>query len=276
MNALPNTVLIGAPKAGTTSLCHDLQGHPDIYMYPSKETHFFSYNYNQGIEHYRSLFRPSGETIVMEASPEYSARGRSETSVARMREHIPDARIIYMVRHPLRRLESEYVQELANGFKPIAFRDAVFDWKLLEGSLYEKNYLTFCEAFAPERIHVVFFEDYVADKPRVISDLLRFLGVEQDPAIYATRAAKNTREEKIVDPPLVKTLRRIGLIDRFKHHIPDSLKLWLKRRISQPVDADIVWDDALLAKILPEVSRDAANFLKRCGKQTDYWFSSDI
>ena len=271
MTALPNTILVGAAKAGTTSLCSDLEHHPDIYLYPSKETHFFSFRYDQGIDYYRSLFRPSGQKIVMEASPEYSTRGQSQKSVDRMLQHIPDAKLIYMVRNPMRRLESEYVQELANGLKPVAFRDAVFDWDLIDGSLYEKNYQIFAKAFSPENVHVVFFEDYLSDKSGTVSALLRFLGVDDSPAVLADRQAKNTRDEKIVDPPLMKALRRIKLFERFKHLVPDSLKLKLKKQISHKIEADIIWDKDLLSKVTPVIRKDAEQFLNRFGKPAEYW-----
>lgn len=272
MSALPNTILIGAAKAGTTSLCRDLERHPDIYMYPSKETHFFSFRYDQGIDHYQSLFRPNGQKIIMEASPEYSTRGQSRQTVARMLEHIPDVRLVYMVRHPLRRLESEYVQELANGLRPAPFREALFDWNLIEGSLYEKNYQIFAEAFSPERLHVIFFEDYLRDKTGTLSALSQFLGVDDDPAVARTREARNTRDEKTIDPPLLKALRRLHVFERFKHLVPARLKLLLKKQISQKVEADTTWDDELRAQVLPEIERDATAFLARFGKPKEYWF----
>lgn len=272
MSVLPNTILVGAAKAGTTSLCRDLEKHPDIYMYPTKETHFFSFNYEMGIDHYRSLFRPAGQKIVMEASPEYSVRGKTRVTVERMLRHIPDVRVIYMTRSPLKRLESEYVQELANGRKPLSFEQAVFDWNLLDGSLYEKNYRIFAEAFSPENVHVIFFEDYLSDKAATLSALLKFLGVAEDPMVYADRKPANTRNEQIVDPPLVKRLRGIRSFERLKPLVPDSVKLMLKRRISQEVKADIVWHDSLLKRVMPKIRDDAEVFLERHEKPMALWF----
>ncbi len=272
MSALPNTILVGAAKAGTTSLCRDLEHHPDIYMYPSKETHFFSFRYDQGIDHYRSLFRPTGQKVVMEASPEYSTKGQTQRTVDRMLQHMPEARVIYMVRHPLRRLESEYFQELANGSDPVPFSEALFDWNLLDGSLYDKNYQILVKAFSADDVHVVFLEDYKADKRETISKLLTFLGIVDDPVVLEDRSARNTREEKIVDPPVLKTLRKIRLFERAKHLVPDAVKLKLKKGISQKVHADITWDTALLNKVMPVIEDDAGKFLARFGKTRDYWF----
>ncbi len=276
MSALPNTLLIGAAKAGTTSLCDDLNRHPSIYLFPSKETHFFSYYYDRGIDYYRSLFHPSGEKIVMEASPEYTTGGRSQVSALRISEHLAGVKLIYMVRHPLRRLQSEYVQELANGKAAIPFRDAIFDWNLLEGSLYEKNYQIFSNAFSPDRVHVLFFEDYVTDKASTISALLDFMGADPVHEVFADRQAKNTREDKVIDPRFLKLIHHNRTFQRFRHLLPGNAKRWLRGLTSKKVVADANWDDALLAKIMPELRQDADQFLKRFGKPADYWFSADI
>lgn len=272
MAALPNTILVGAAKAGTTSLCRDLENHPDIYMYPTKETHFFSFNYGMGIDHYRSLFRPTGQKIIMEASPEYSVRGKTRLTVDRMLKHIPRARVIYMTRSPLKRLESEYVQELANGRKPLSFEQAVFDWNLLDGSLYEKNYQIFADAFSPENVHVIFFEDYLTNKAATLAALLRFLGVDDEPSVYVDRRPINTRCKQIVDPPLMKKLRGVRSFERLRPLVPDSIKLMLKKSISQEVKADIVWNDALLDRVMPKIRDDAEIFLRRHEKPMALWF----
>ena len=272
MSTLPNTLLVGAAKAGTTSLCRDLERHPDIYMYPSKETHFFSFRYDKGIDYYQSLFRPNGQPIVMEASPEYSTRGHTQRSADRIAEHIPDARIIYMVRHPLRRLESEYVQELANGLDPLPFSKAIFDWNLIEGSLYQKNYQIFADKFGPENIHVLFFEDYLAEKEAALSDLMAFLNVTDKPDVSAPRKATNTRDEKVIDPPLLKTLRELPLFERAKHLVPDGVKLALKKHISRTVEAETTWDTDVLNAIMPSIRNDAQVFLPRYGKDMGFWF----
>src|SRR6056297_3607027 len=125
MCALPNTILIGAAKSGTTSLAYDLSIHPDIYFYHSKETHFFSFNYGKGIEWYKSLFSPDGEVVVMEGSPEYASIGQSEKIAQRINAHIPKAKLIYMVRDPIKRIPSMYIQQLENGEEDVGISTAL-------------------------------------------------------------------------------------------------------------------------------------------------------
>lgn len=271
MPSLPNTILIGAAKAGTTSLCSDLQHHPDIWMYPSKETRFFSARYDRGLDYYRSLFRPTGQKIVMEGSPDYATGRRAGRVADRIHAALPDVRLIYMVRDPIVRIESAYVQELANGRAPVEFSRAMHEWGLLQGSLYEQVYTIFTERFPESRIHVIFFEDYLADKPAVIRDLCRFLEIPDSASTMAERKPANTRAEKIVDPPVVKALRRMRGFETYKHLVPHRLKLALKRRVAAPIDAGIAWTPALRAEVTHRVRPDAARFLDRFGKPADFW-----
>ena len=72
----PNYFVIGAPKAGTTSLCSHLGAHPDVFMSDPKEPQFFSHNLHRGYEWYASLFESaSGHAAVGEGSTTYSSTG---------------------------------------------------------------------------------------------------------------------------------------------------------------------------------------------------------
>ncbi len=271
MTSLPNTILIGAAKAGTTSLCKDLDFHPDVYLYPSKETRFFSAGYDKGLDYYRSLFHPKGQKVIMEASPDYSTGLRAPRVADRIHADLPNARLIYMVREPLARMESEYVQELANGHTRIDFAEAVSAWKLLNGSLYDETYEIFTKHFREDQIHVVFFEDYVSDKVAVMRDLCEFLGIEEATEASLERKAANSRSEKIVDPRLLKKLRRFRFFEKYKHLVPHRVKLALKRSVSKSVNGRVQWTPALREKIEMRVRPDAAKFLKRFGKPADFW-----
>jgi hypothetical protein len=146
---LPNFFIVGAPKTGTTSLYHYLRQHPQIYMSPIKEPHFFSeevreenlnnrlrshYTRNtrglteflarpddrflyRGIvsrwEDYVRLFDGAGNAIAVgEASVGYL---RSETAPTRIAQMIPQARIVILLRNPIERAFSQYLYGVASG-----------------------------------------------------------------------------------------------------------------------------------------------------------------
>ena len=108
---LPHAIVIGTPKSGTTTLCGALMRHPDIYMYPKKETHFFNDLFTKrDMAWYKSLFAPAPEgALLMEGTPDYAMSHCVERTSKRIAEHIPDAKLIMMVRDPVDRIESHYV-----------------------------------------------------------------------------------------------------------------------------------------------------------------------
>src|SRR4051812_23135116 len=103
---LPNLLVIGAAKAGTTSLWHYLDAHPSVFMAPAKELHFFDLdeNWNRGIPWYAEHFAGSESSpVVGEATPGYTRYPHRPHAAARAAATVPDARLIYLVRDPIER-----------------------------------------------------------------------------------------------------------------------------------------------------------------------------
>jgi hypothetical protein len=120
---LPDFLILGAQKAGTTALYAYLRWHPEI-MGPSwKEVSFFDRHYGRGVRWYRGHFplRSRGR-IVGEASPGYLFH---PLAPARVRETVPDAKLIVLLRDPVDRALSHYHHEVALGREPLSFEDAL-------------------------------------------------------------------------------------------------------------------------------------------------------
>lgn len=116
---LPDFVIVGAQKAGTTSLFHYLQQHPRIATPSSKEVHYFDYNYHRGENWYRGHFQLAadkekaeqelGESVLtFEASPYYMYH---PLAIERMQADLPGAKAIAMMRDPVARTYSHYWHE---------------------------------------------------------------------------------------------------------------------------------------------------------------------
>ena len=104
--ALPNFFIAGTMRSGTTSLTRYLDAHPDVFIAPQKEIHYFDLNYPRGIDWYRQQFsNVDREVAVGDATPSYVYL---EEAVARMTETVPDARVIVLLRHPVDRAYSHY------------------------------------------------------------------------------------------------------------------------------------------------------------------------
>src|SRR4051794_28578727 len=106
---LPDFIVIGTTKGGTTSLWRYLSDHPDIFMPTRKELRFFSNNerWRQGVEWYARQFEGAGEhQLVGEASPQYTSWPRYPHVPERMASVVPNAKLIYLVRDPVARTAS--------------------------------------------------------------------------------------------------------------------------------------------------------------------------
>ncbi len=109
---IPNFLIIGQTKCATTTLWSLLGDHPQIFMCDPKEPHYFSVpeRYAQGIQWYESLFEGAGDAIAIgEASASYAGARYGQVASERIFETLPNARLIYCVRHPLRRIESAWI-----------------------------------------------------------------------------------------------------------------------------------------------------------------------
>ena len=123
---LPDFIIVGAQKAGTTSLFSYLRQHAAIRMSYVKEVHYFDHNHHRGERWYRSHFPfskslPTG-TLVGEASPYYLVHPHAPR---RIRELLPSTKLIALLRNPVERAISHYFHERSRGREPMGLRDAL-------------------------------------------------------------------------------------------------------------------------------------------------------
>jgi hypothetical protein len=134
LRLLPSYLIIGAQRAGTTSLHRYLVQHPAVRtMLRTKGVHFFDTNYVRGIDWYASRFptrlygwyvrqRHGMELLTGEASPYYVFHPQVPYRVAR---HLPDVKLILLLRDPVQRAYSHYQHEVARGFETLGFEEAI-------------------------------------------------------------------------------------------------------------------------------------------------------
>lgn len=121
---LPGVIIIGAQRSGTTSLFDVMRRHDEIEGAAVKEIHFFDENYRRGLSWYRSFFRFPGENgaLPMEATPFYLAHPHAPKRIA---QHVPEAKLIAMLRDPTSRAISHYRYSVALGREPLPLIDAL-------------------------------------------------------------------------------------------------------------------------------------------------------
>jgi hypothetical protein len=203
---LPNFLIIGAQKSGTTSLYYYLKQHPEIYMSPAKEVHFFDNEGGKpdfggppgrrpmfpnptGIEEYRAMFSGAkNEKAIGEASPSYMYVPKVPE---RIKHHIPEAKLIAVLRDPAERAYSAFLHTLRSGREPLDdFGEALRaeqgrveqNWHHLyhyrARGLYHEQLLRYHEAFGPDKVRVHLYEDLSRNPAGVVQDICRFVGVD--------------------------------------------------------------------------------------------------
>jgi hypothetical protein len=197
---LPDFVIVGAARAGTTALHEYLRPHPEVFLPPRKELHFFDANFDRGLDWYRAHFDAAEEgTVVGEATPSYLYRPEW---IDRMAAVVPTARLVAILRHPVDRAWSHYWMNRWQGREPLSFADALAreDERVADGSAATRRfaylgagrYLPQLEhaarRYPRERILVLLFDDLRTDPASTYRSVCRFLGVtERVPDVVGSR-----------------------------------------------------------------------------------------
>jgi hypothetical protein len=189
---LPNFLIIGAQKSGTTSLRYYLEEHPEIYMHP-KEIHFFDDRngaFNRGVGYYRSFFENlSGARIVGECTPCYMF---PEEAPQRIHAVIPDVRLAIIMRNPVDRAYSHYWKNIKNGREKYSFEEAIereaarmekSQWHRLQFSyvargFYSDQLMRFLTHFSLKDILVLIFEEFTKSPQECLRKVYSFLGID--------------------------------------------------------------------------------------------------
>lgn len=206
---MPNFLIIGAQKAGTTALYEYLRQHPQIYMSPVKEPHFFTYEGEKvdsrgpgrssifpitNIDVYRTLFQGvSNEMAIGEASPSYLY---SLKAPERIRHYVPKARLIAILRHPVERAYSNFLHLIRDGREPQtnfvqALREEEtricdnwgFHWHYQQKGFYYTQLKRYFDMFDRDQIRVYLYEDLSTNPVSVLENVFQFLGVGEEFAL---------------------------------------------------------------------------------------------
>lgn len=268
---LPDFIIIGAAKAGTTSLYKVLSQHPDIFMSTPKEPEFFARDelYSQGIDSYARLFENAdSRQLCGEASTLYSLSPLFPLTATRMRQHVPDVKLIYVLREPVARAYSYYLQQVKNrqnstqdpvvhrSFEECLFphnypnrapRDAFFapfkdhlpdDPALfLAGSDYPTQIKAYLAHFNRSQMHFVLFENLMSKPAETLAQILTFLGVDPERMPSDQMARANISEdhfEKLRQTEAIKNVRsRLGPLYAPARLLPENLKNMAKSWLAQ-------------------------------------------
>lgn len=183
---LPTYVYVGTARSASTYMYHVLSSHPEILDIGVKELFFFNRCYDKGLEWYSSFFK---------GAENYKAAGEFTNTyfidpicLQRIKEHLPNVKILFSLREPVERAFNNYYfemfsqvlmtpEELARG---ISFQEWATKPVVYAHGDYYKNLKTYFDAFPRENIHVSFFDDLKSDPRKFVRDLYSFMGVDPD------------------------------------------------------------------------------------------------
>lgn len=198
--AFPNLFIVGAAKAGTTSLYAHLRSHPEVWMSAWKEPHFFA-NVAPASQ-MRHLVRTFSELEYLQlfaGAEAFRVRGEASPSylwdkdaAIRISERVPEARIIILLRDPVERAYSHYLMDVREGLQRHPFLQALLiDDKIEERrwgtrshlyvdlGMYASQIRRYMDVFPREQILIVDFELLALERDRLFDELADFLKISQ-------------------------------------------------------------------------------------------------
>jgi len=179
---LPDFLIVGPQKCATTWAYKCLCDHPEVYMPDTDSVHFFDMNYHEGINWYQDFFDlDKGAIAVGEETPSYI---RDHSVPSRISEHLPDVKLIFMIRNPVDRAFSHYWHEKSKEKISFNFEEIFKNYDLYQNwvvpGLYHRHISRFEEHFPSDNIKLAFFEDLIKDDRAFIQDIYEFVGVDSD------------------------------------------------------------------------------------------------
>lgn len=277
---LPDLIVIGAMKSGTTSLYHYLSLHPEIAMAQSKELHFFSneQRWGRGVAWYEACFTNEAK-IRGEASPSYTKYPLVNNVPDRMYSVVPEAKLIYILRDPVNRILSEYVHYRADGTEHRTLSKALADLKNNQ-YVYNSKYYTqlkqYLQFYPEANIFVTTLEELNAQPQQTLQDVFRFLDVDDSfyHPDYTQRfhASSEKRLKNQFGLFLTKTFRQSKIKNKIRSALPtfvDRVYISLSRsdvKIEKPV-----LDEHQRQALINELKDDIEQLRNYTGNKFEYW-----
>ena len=251
MQKWPNLFIVGAAKAGTTSLAYYLQQHPSIYVSPFKEPHFFSqispsphlkafFPSVSNEADYLKLYKDARqEAILCEASTSYLwTQGTPE----RIHEKVPHAKIIILLREPVGRAYSHYLNDVREGTEKRPFLQAVTEdyeqrnkgWGVsylyVDLGLYCHQVEKYLAIFPASHVYIEFFETFIGSPVSTLASIFKFLDVDPEFAQSVRLEEKNAfsvprgklSQALLASPRARETIRAV---------VPRSLRMFMREKV---------------------------------------------
>jgi hypothetical protein len=273
--ALPNAVVVGVSKCGTSALHYYLDLHPEISASHPKELNFFieELNWRKGVGWYRRHFSADARVRV-ESSTGYTAPWFAGVP-ERMASLIPDAKLIFMVRDPIERMLSHYLHYHLAGDEPRDVSEALADResRYVVRSRYYMQLEPFLERFPASNIFVAAQEDLLDSRREAMRAVYRFLGIDDSfwsPKMERLRNPTGGKGGGFAIAERLKRMPGAGVVYR----LPEEAKWLIERLVYAPggkASDRPELGEALRASLIEHLADDIAHLRHVTGRQFRGW-----
>jgi Sulfotransferase domain len=278
---MPNLIIIGGLKCGTTSIHHYLGLHPEIQMSKPKELNFFveELNWDLGLDWYRGRF-DNRLPVRGESSPHYTNEPRYTGVAERIREHAPDAKLLYMVRDPISRILSHWRHATGAGYETRPMEDVLGrdDQTYVTRSMYWQQLQPYLGLFDRGQIEVITQEELQTDREGTMGKAFRYLGVSEDftSEQFDREWEKSTAKESDQYQLMEKLIKFPGFrsFDRNFDRLPERMR-WMVEKVVHDPDAPSApkpeLPDAIRDRLLSLYGEDVATLQEFAGRKFEGW-----
>lgn len=276
---LPHFLIIGAMKAGTTTLYRDLLVNPEIYLPAIKEPHNLVSEQvlsPKGKEEYEALFRLARPSQTCgEASTGYTKRPTYSGVPGRARSLIgPDLKVIYLVREPVARIISHHYHSYSSGvFGPDIDREVREQPVLLDYSRYAMQVEPWIETFGSSHVLILVFEEFVAARQSTVRRVSEFLGITPRESLINEEAIYNKSDGKPTRSPFWRKIRTSHVYRQFvQPYLPTKMRDRMRQAVlpKAPPRPDPP-SEQTVAMIYEELAEDMDRLQNLIGRDQPIW-----
>lgn len=266
---LPDFIVIGAMKCGTSTLAAQLAAQDGVFMTTPKEPNFFSNDeiYENGVEWYKALFETAPEkTLKGEASTHYTKLPTYPDTLARMQDVLPAPKLIYLIRNPMERAVSHFIHEWSEGRLGADLDTALSTSpEIRDYGCYGRQIIPFLDAYGKDRVLLSSLEQLKADPDTEFKRITAFLGVPGNAVwshemprqnVSAERIRSNPVMDWMIQNPTAQALRRTLVPKSVRTRIRQKMTMQDRPEIPESLKAAL-WaaflaDRSVLAKHFPD------------------------
>jgi len=287
----PDFIIIGAAKAGTTSLYRYLTRHPNIFMSEPKEPTYFARDerFRRGESWYLSLFQDSRpDQLCGEASTNYTNWPLYPDTVTRMAELAPAVKLIYLMRHPVDRAYSHYIQLIQNirTDNPDYKFDKTFDEyiavddSVIQSSNYMLQISQYLTHYSRDQMLFLIFEEFIKDPQSSLTQVADFLGIDRGFDFIGTGEVKeNLNRDKefwLLRSRLTAPLKSLPggqfIADHLPQSVRDQIYSWLKHLPQRKrIEAEYI-----PPKMKPETRAELLNYFRLPNSELSEFLGKDL